>query len=235
MPRSVFASRVLPKLGSRATVLKRANKEGHYLYNAKRQVPTSHGIRAQIPKRYRALLRDPESEPSKARIALKKLEEDPFDETWRNHVSSDVSQFIDDMEAQGTKMLPEEKLACIKNPPNFFSRPQNVPTSLRQQVYFPDFSVTLVRDNRYGPYYARFYVPLEFNKLDMKSYLKELYNVDTVHIRSWVSEARIGRRRTRNPYDQGPQQRGRAKKNMIVQLVEPFRWPKMRRDLDLKP
>lgn len=75
------------------------------------------------------------------------------------------------------------------------------------------------------PRYAAFDVPLEFNKLDMKSYLKELYNVDVVHIRSVVIQSKVERKRGLSPTTAGPLFRPKSKKKMTVQLVEPFVWP----------
>jgi len=81
------------------------------------------------------------------------------------------------------------------------------------------------------PRYAAFDVPLDFNKLDMKSYLKQAYNVDVVHIRSTVIQQKVQRKPTSSPYSQGRLFRPKSKKKMTVQLVEPFIWPEPIKDL----
>jgi len=216
MPRGVHATRVLPRLRSAPskpiTNAIRKQQGAIPLYNAKRRILTSKPVTDQG--------------------VLKRLKENPFDETWRQHVSQDVAQFVDDMEAQGTKLLPEEKLSLLKSPSRYFSRPHNVPPSLRNQVYFPRFTVVLRRNQRLGPYYAQFSVPLPMSKIDMKSYLKEVYNVDVVHIRSNIIAGRVLRKRGANPFSQGPKHRGESYKRMTVQLVEPFTWPVNPRDID---
>jgi len=216
MPRGVHATRVLPRLKSTPakplTNAQRKEQGAIELYNAKRRILTSKPVR------------DPK--------ALSRLKANPFDETWRQHVSRDVTQFVDDMEAQGTKLLPEEKLALVSNPSRYFSRPQNVPPSLREQVYFPRFTIIMRRNPYLGPYYAQFNVPMDMSKIDLKSYLKELYNVDVVHIRSFIIAGRVARRPGTNPYSQGGKFRRPSKKRMTVQLVEPFTWPVKPNDID---
>jgi len=216
MPRGVHATRVLPRLKSRAAkpqINKFRKQEGAVaLYNAKRRILTS--------------------KPVWDKAVLARLRENPFDETWRQHVSQDVTQFVDDMEAQGTKLLPEEKLALVANPAQYFSRPHNVPVNLRQQVYFPRFTVVMQRNPYLGPYYAQFNVPMNMSKLDMKSYLKELYNVDVVHIRSFIRSGSITRKRASSPYTRGPVVRTPSSKRITVQLVEPFNWPVKPNDVD---
>lgn len=212
MPRGVNVSRILPKLGPKQNVVPRSPEGGPKLFNAKRKIKTSRGV--------------------SNRFARTAIEKDTFTEEWRKHVSEDVSRFIDDMEAQGTKLLPEERLALLKNPARYFSRPQNVPIPLRQQVYFPDFTIQLRRTERLGPFYAQFYVPLWFSKLDLKSYLKELYNVDVLHIRSYVVYRKIVRKRAKNPYTKGELFQPKQRKRMTVQLVEPFTWPQKDSEID---
>jgi len=216
MPRGVHATRVLPRLRTRPAtpqINKFRKQQGAVaLYNAKRRILTS--------------------KPVWDRAVLSRLRENPFDETWRQHVSEDVAQFVDDMEAQGTKLLPEEKLALVANPSQYFSRPHNVPLSLRKQVYFPKFTITMRRNPYLGPYYAQFNVPMDMAKLDLKSYLKELYNVDVVHIRSYVRNGGFVRKRGSTPYTRGPMVRLPSQKRMTVQLVEPFNWPVQPKDVD---
>ena len=59
----------------------------------------------------------------------------------------------------------------------------------------------------------------------MKDYLRSVYGVDVVHVRSAVFQAKIKRRETRNPYTNGQIYRPPSIKKMTVELVEPFVWP----------
>ena len=65
----------------------------------------------------------------------------------------------------------------------------------------------------------------------MKSYLKELYSVDTVHVRSFVTQRGLTRRQHPSQKKQGAWYRPESIKTMVVQLVEPFEWPKPVEDL----
>lgn len=65
----------------------------------------------------------------------------------------------------------------------------------------------------------------------MKSYLKQVYNVDVIHIRSYVSPHRAVKQRKPNKYGTGPQYREPRRKKMTVLLVEPFVWPEEIKDL----
>ena len=179
------------------------------LWNAKRRIKSSQGLSPRDRKAYKA-------------------HPDTFD--WRNGVSPDVARFID----QNPTLIqtPEEKKAITHQPSRYFSRPHNVPTSSRKQVFFPNFAVVLQRTPHLSPHYAAFIVPLWFSKLDLKSYLKELYKVDVLHIRSWVMPGHKGRHPTLNPRSQGEGYRTKSTKKMTVQLVEPFVWPAEITDLE---
>lgn len=214
MPRGVHVTRVLPILAKPSGTLKPLNK-GPGFFNGKRRIKRSY-------------VEDFDE-------VVKEFQQSPLSTTWRQKASEDVRQFVDDMEAQGTKLLPEEQLALLRNPTHYFSRPHNVPCNLRQQVYFPDFSVVMRRQTKYGPYYAQFEVPLWFSKLDLRGYLKQAYNVDVVHIRSYTLPAKVMRKPAKGPYSQGSLYRQKSKKRMTVQLVEPFEWPVKPEDLDKKP
>lgn len=190
----------------------RAQQHGPKLYNAKRLIDTSRGVR--------------HSE------VLSNLLRNSNDNTWRQHVSDDVAEFIDDMEAQGTKMLPKEKINLLRDPARFFSRPENVPKHMRTQVYFPKVTMSLHRAKGLGPYYVMFKVPMNFSKLDLRSYLKELYNVDVVHIRSQVKPGKFYRVYPANRRSKGVLRRTKSKKEMTVQLVEPFEFPAKDAEVD---
>ena len=183
------------------------------LWNGKRRIKGSKGL---TPQQYAFYRRNPESED------------------WRTQASPDVVEFIDanthnpadpDGLPLRQTLLPEEKAALLRSPVQFFSRPHRVPSSFRKQVYFPDFAVTLLRKPTDSPYFASFLVPLWFNKLDIKSYLQELYNVPIVHVRSWVVQRHLQRKAHPNPRKEGAWYRPQSEKRMKVQLVEPFEWP----------
>jgi large subunit ribosomal protein L23 len=90
----------------------------------------------------------------------------------------------------------------------------------------------MIRSPKLAPKYACFWVPLWFNKLDFKSYLKNVYNVDVLHIRSYVQQAKVkrneldGRRQGHGSYFRPP-----ARKKMTVELVDPFIFPEQAKDL----
>jgi large subunit ribosomal protein L23 len=85
------------------------------------------------------------------------------------------------------------------------------------------------------PKYASFWVPLWFNKLDFKNYLKNVYNVDVLHIRSYVQQQKVQREERLvgkfNTQQQGKLYRPQARKKMTVELVDPFVYPEEVKDL----
>lgn len=90
----------------------------------------------------------------------------------------------------------------------------------------------LMRTPHLGPRYAAFDVPLHFSKLDMKAYLKDVYNVDVLHIRSVVIQSKVQRKDPTSPYTQGALYRPPSQKKMTVQLAKPFVYPEEIKDLD---
>ncbi|EXJ84392.1 hypothetical protein A1O3_05059 [Capronia epimyces CBS 606.96] len=146
------------------------------------------------------------------------------------HVSSDVRSFISD----NSHALTESKiLQLLRSPVRYFSASSNVPLEQRKQIYFPDVkdTVVLMRTPHLGPRYAAFDVPLHFSKLDMKAYLKNIYNVDVLHIRSVVIQAKVQRTDPSSPYSQGALFRPPSQKKMTVQLAKPFVYPEEIEDL----
>ncbi|KAJ5620415.1 hypothetical protein N7510_004399, partial [Penicillium lagena] len=100
----------------------------------------------------------------------------------------------------------------------------------RTKVYLPSFVVALVRTPNLSPQYAQFRVPLSFNKLDLRDYLKNVYGVGVRSIRSYV-EMQPVTRVTRDGKGRGPIRRPKSEKRMTVELVEPFVWPEEPKDL----
>ncbi|KAM5467518.1 mitochondrial 54S ribosomal protein YmL41 [Microsporum audouinii] len=100
-----------------------------------------------------------------------------------------------------------------------------LPLEQRKQIYLPDFVLTLIRTPFLPPRYASFWVPLTFNKLDMKDYMKRVYNVDVIKVRSYVEQQKVTRELPRGRQGVGPMRRLMAKKKMTIEMTEPFVWP----------
>lgn len=113
--------------------------------------------------------------------------------------------------------------------------PSRFISSLTVQSPRPDFVITLIRTPDRAPKYASFWVPLWFNKLDFKSYLKNVYNVDVLHVRSYVQQQAVRRSErqlgTAINGQNGKLFRPQARKKMIVELVDPFVYPDEEEDL----
>ncbi|KAJ5159973.1 54S ribosomal protein [Penicillium canariense] len=105
-----------------------------------------------------------------------------------------------------------------------------VPPSQRKQVFLPEFVISLVRTPFLSPRYAQFRVPLNFNKLDLRDYLQNLYGVGVVSVRSYIEQQPITRM-TRDGRNIGPWRRPQAQKRMTVELREPFVYPEEPKDL----
>jgi hypothetical protein len=195
------------------------------------------------PRLWNAKRRIKESQPVSP-TALKEYRLDPENATaWRTETSPDVVKFIDQSNTDPQtgeplpledSLLPDTIRSILRSPKTYFRHAENVPVHLRKQVYFPDFVVTMIRKPKDPPIFASFQVPLWFNKLDMKSYLKELYNVDVVHIRSFVLQKFLGRKKGSSKTKQGPWYRAPSEKRMKVTLVEPFQYPAELKDQALE-
>lgn len=89
------------------------------------------------------------------------------------------------------------------------------------KVYIPHATITLLPNlPNMSPYYARFKVPRNFNKLDLKDYLYNLYDLKVFDIRSSL---------TRRKFLPSENSRGHflssQDKIMIVKMEKPFIWP----------
>ncbi|KAJ5893551.1 54S ribosomal protein [Penicillium taxi] len=104
-----------------------------------------------------------------------------------------------------------------------------LPPSQRKQIYLPEFVIALVRTPHLSANYAQFRVPLNFNKLDMRDYLQNLYGVSVIEVRSFIQQQPITRM-TRDGRNLGPWRRPQSQKRMTVQLKEPFVWPEEPKD-----
>lgn len=94
----------------------------------------------------------------------------------------------------------------------------------------PEFVISLVRTPFLSPRYAQFRVPLNFNKLDLRDYLQNLYGVGVVSVRSYIEQQPITRM-TRDGRNIGAWRRPQAQKRMTVELREPFVYPEEPKDL----
>lgn len=110
----------MPRLAINAASSTRYAAKRPDLYNAKRQIDSSRGLGPG---------------------AIKRLKDDEFWLGWRELVSQDVVDFVDNYEGRDTTGHPiremnlADKLRLMESPARYFSRPQNVPERLRKQIY----------------------------------------------------------------------------------------------------
>ena len=84
----------------------------------------------------------------------------------------------------------------------------------------------MVRTPGLSPYHARFLVPLDFSKYDLRDYLYHAYNVKCFNVRSYVKQMPI-RDTTKQPRHWF---RPDSKKYMTVEMEQPFVWPELPED-----
>ncbi|KAL3451952.1 ribosomal protein L23-domain-containing protein [Aspergillus insuetus] len=116
----------------------------------------------------------------------------------------------------------------LKKPRGWVS--PSAPLSMRKQVYLPNFTIALIRTPFLPPRFASFYVPLNFNKLDIRDYLQRLYGVGVLRVRSYVEQMKVTRMK-RNGNGYGQLRRPQSKKRMMVEMREPFVWPEAPEDM----
>ena len=74
--------------------------------------------------------------------------------------------------------------------------------------------------------FAKFIVPLNMNKLDLRDYLYHAYNVRVVSVRSYIEQQKVTQGKPNAPKMQIKRWfRPRAIKKMTVELESPFVWP----------
>lgn len=95
----------------------------------------------------------------------------------------------------------------------------------------PDFTIALIHTPFLPPRYASFYVPLSFNKLDIRDYLHRLYGVDVLRVRSYVEQQKVTRAKRFGKQGYGPLRRPMSKKRMTVEMTQPFVWPSLPEDM----
>lgn len=95
-----------------------------------------------------------------------------------------------------------------------------------KKVYFPKARVILLRPlAKHTPYQARFLVPRNFNKLDLRDYLWHVYGLRALNVT--VQLAPASWRRGMNDY---ARHRSPQFKKMTIDMEEPFVWPDMTED-----
>ncbi|KAL2006183.1 hypothetical protein VTN00DRAFT_9837 [Thermoascus crustaceus] len=109
--------------------------------------------------------------------------------------------------------------------------PPSAPLSMRKQVFLPEFTIALIRTPFLPPRYASFYVPLNFNKLDMRDYMQRVYGVKVLSVRSYVEQQKVTRQRPLGKPGYGPLRRPQSKKRMTIEMTEPFVWPEPPKDM----
>ncbi|KAG8527546.1 uncharacterized protein KY384_007698 [Bacidia gigantensis] len=141
--------------------------------------------------------------------------------------------------------LPKFNPARLKTPSPFPQRPLSpnrftLPKG-EKQVFLPNFVLALIRPSPFLPAnYASFMVPLWLNKLDLKDYLYNLYNLRVLSVRSYVIQSKISEKGVRG---QRRWYRPQSRKKMTVELARkegnstesglgqgPFLWPKIPMD-----
>ncbi|KAH7095378.1 mitochondrial ribosomal protein subunit L23 [Paraphoma chrysanthemicola] len=92
-----------------------------------------------------------------------------------------------------------------------------------KKIYLPKFTVALIRTPRLSPYEARFLVPLDFSKYDLRDYLFHAYNVKCFNIRSYVKQMPVRDTQAQPRHWFRPE----SKKYMTVEMEQPFVWPEI--------
>lgn len=96
-----------------------------------------------------------------------------------------------------------------------------------KQVYFPKARVCLLRPNaKHTPYQAKFLVPRNFNKMDLRDYLWHVYGLRALNVTVQLLHAKFTRGMDDHARYRAPQY-----KKMTIDMEEPFIWPKMPAEL----
>ncbi|KAF2746487.1 hypothetical protein M011DRAFT_468591 [Sporormia fimetaria CBS 119925] len=105
-----------------------------------------------------------------------------------------------------------------------------------KKIYLPRFKVVLIRTPHLSPYHAKFRVPINFTKFDLRDYLYNGYQVRAHSIRSYIKKGTVQnnnqimhhmlhRQTTSFWY------RTEHEKYMTIEMDQPFEWPKEPEDL----
>lgn len=89
------------------------------------------------------------------------------------------------------------------------------------QVYLPKGKVCLLRPGaKHSPYQAKFLVPRNFNKLDLRDYLWHVYGLRATNVTVQLLHAKFER-----GFNDLARYRGPQYKKMTIDMEEPFVWP----------
>lgn len=96
-----------------------------------------------------------------------------------------------------------------------------------KEIYLPKARVCLLRPNaKHTPYQAKFLVPRNFNKMDLRDYLWNIYGLRALNVTVQLLHAKF----ERGPNDVA-RYRGPQYKKMTIEMEEPFIWPDLPQDL----
>jgi len=96
-----------------------------------------------------------------------------------------------------------------------------------KKVYFPKARIALLRPNaKHSPYQAKFLVPRNFNKMDLRDYLWNVYGLRALNVTVQLLHARFNRAGEDYARYRGPQY-----KKMTIDMLEPFIWPEIPQSL----
>lgn len=90
-----------------------------------------------------------------------------------------------------------------------------------KEVYFPQAKITLLRPSaKHTPYQAKFIVPRNFNKLDLRDYLYHVYGLRALNVTTQLLWGKWQREQPGRPRYRNPQI-----KKMTIEMPDPFIWP----------
>ncbi|KAI9888975.1 MAG: hypothetical protein M1814_006092 [Vezdaea aestivalis] len=123
----------------------------------------------------------------------------------------------------------------LRRPPIGENRPRN--GFGLKEIFLPNFKITFIRSPFLPPKFASFWVPLTFNKLDMRDYMFHLYGVRALSVRSFVQQTPAGfqvdnKKKGMMRLPAKFWHRRRAKKKMTIEMDKPFIWPEPPTDFE---
>ncbi|CAN6605790.1 large ribosomal subunit protein uL23m [Trichomonascus vanleenenianus] len=90
-----------------------------------------------------------------------------------------------------------------------------------KEIYFPQAKIVLLRPSaKHSPFQAKFIVPRNFNKLDLRDYLWHVYGLRALNVTTQLMFSKWDRARPNLPRHRTPQI-----KKMTIEMEDPFIWP----------
>jgi large subunit ribosomal protein L23 len=65
----------------------------------------------------------------------------------------------------------------------------------------------------------------------MRDYMKRVYNVKVLSVRSYIEQQKVTRERKDGRPGHGPLRRPKSKKKMTIEMTQPFVWPEAPKDM----